>query len=42
MCGISSLIILNGDLVSPVILQKMGDAIAHREQAPPNTDATPP
>jgi asparagine synthase (glutamine-hydrolysing) len=30
MCGIAGLINLNGDPVSPVILQKMTDAIAHR------------
>jgi asparagine synthase (glutamine-hydrolysing) len=30
MCGITGLIHLNGDPVSPVILQKMTDAIAHR------------
>ena len=30
MCGIAGLINLNGDAVSPVILSKMTDAIAHR------------
>jgi asparagine synthase (glutamine-hydrolysing) len=30
MCGITGLIHLNGDVVSPVILKKMTDAIAHR------------
>ena len=30
MCGIAGLIHLNGDPVSPVILKKMTDAIAHR------------
>ena len=30
MCGIAGLINLNGDAVSPVILKKMTDAIAHR------------
>ena len=30
MCGIAGLINLNGDTVSPVILKKMTDAIAHR------------
>jgi len=30
MCGITGLINLNGDAVSPVILRKMTDAIAHR------------
>lgn len=30
MCGIAGLIHLNGDAVSPVILQRMTDAIAHR------------
>ena len=30
MCGITGLINLNGEPVSPVILQKMTDAIAHR------------
>jgi asparagine synthase (glutamine-hydrolysing) len=30
MCGITGLINLNGDAVSPVILKKMTDAIAHR------------
>ena len=30
MCGITGLINLNGDPVSPVILQKMSDIIAHR------------
>jgi asparagine synthase (glutamine-hydrolysing) len=30
MCGISGLINLNGDPVSPVILKKMTDSIAHR------------
>ena len=30
MCGISGLINRNGDAVSPVILKKMTDAIAHR------------
>ena len=30
MCGITGLIYLNRDIVSPVILKKMTDAIAHR------------
>jgi asparagine synthetase B (glutamine-hydrolysing) len=30
MCGITGLIYLNKDIVSPVILKKMTDAIAHR------------
>jgi len=30
MCGVAGLINLNGDAVSPVILKKMTDAIAHR------------
>ena len=30
MCGITGLINLNGEPVSPVILKKMTDAIAHR------------
>ncbi|NIU63129.1 MAG: asparagine synthetase B, partial [Pseudomonas stutzeri] len=30
MCGIAGLIDLSGDAVSPVILQRMTDAIAHR------------
>lgn len=30
MCGIAGLIHLNGDAVSPVVLQRMTDAIAHR------------
>jgi asparagine synthase (glutamine-hydrolysing) len=30
MCGITGLIHLNGDAVSPVVLKKMTDAIAHR------------
>ena len=30
MCGIAGLIHLNGDAVSPVVLQKMTDAIVHR------------
>jgi len=30
MCGIAGLINLNGDAVSPIILKKMTDAIAHR------------
>ena len=30
MCGITGLINLNGDPVSPIILQRMTDAIAHR------------
>lgn len=30
MCGIAGLIQLNGDAVSPVVLQRMTDAIAHR------------
>ena len=30
MCGITGLINLNGEHVSPIILQKMTDAIAHR------------
>lgn len=30
MCGIAGLVQLNGDAVSPVILQRMTDAIAHR------------
>jgi asparagine synthase (glutamine-hydrolysing) len=30
MCGVTGLIHLNGDAVSPVILKKMTDAIAHR------------
>jgi asparagine synthase (glutamine-hydrolysing) len=30
MCGIAGLINLNGDAISPVILRKMTDAIAHR------------
>lgn len=30
MCGIAGLVQLNGDAVSPVVLQRMTDAIAHR------------
>ena len=30
MCGITGLIYLNRDIVSPIILKKMTDAIAHR------------
>src|SRR5437879_5667847 len=30
MCGITGIFNLNGELVSPVILRKMTDAIAHR------------
>lgn len=30
MCGIAGIIQLNGDAVSPVVLQRMTDAIAHR------------
>jgi asparagine synthase (glutamine-hydrolysing) len=30
MCGIAGLIYLNSDTISPVVLKKMTDAIAHR------------
>jgi asparagine synthetase B (glutamine-hydrolysing) len=34
MCGITGIIHLNGEPVSPTLLQQMTDAIAHRGRTP--------